>query len=219
MTDVVCADNDTDCNDLALECIIFFNCQEDDAECSTLYTDCYSAVPAENCTDGDTACEDLAETCAEVAYCDAVTSQNCTIEIPCETDEFGYCIYDGSFDDAYFYEEYQFNTTVEGDYDFVIDYDNEDYEERYTDMVYYELNQTTVNFTGIDVTHYTNVTYTAAEEALWIDRDSDGCVTLAEWMQFKTDLAAWEFLLASGATDLVTADVPAAAGLKDNKFF
>jgi len=63
------------------------------------------------------------------------------------------------------------------------------------------------------------VTYTAAEEALWIDRNSDGVVTLAEWMQFNTDLSTWTFLLQSGDSALTTADVPTNAGEHDNRFF
>lgn len=89
-------------------------------------------------------------------------------------------------------------------------------------LVQYEVLSTDEEIVGIDIAYYTAATYTAAEEALWIDRNSDGVVTFEEWLLFNTELYAWNQQLSmatSGATALVTADVATNSVDYDNGFF
>lgn len=58
-------------------------------------------------------------------------------------------------------------------------------------LVQYEVISTIEEIVGINIAYYTDATYTAAEEALWIDRNQDGVVTFEEWLMFNTELQAW----------------------------
>jgi hypothetical protein len=90
------------------------------------------------------------------------------------------------------------------------------------DHLIFKLVAETKMVTGIILTHYTAATFTADEEALWLDRDGNGLIDFAEWLTFNAELNAWTQQLKMagvGETVLVTADVVTNSDDMDSGFY